>query len=405
VGVEVPHRRTSLVRLRMVMQSAAFQKIRSPLAIALGLDVAGQPHCADLAAMPHLLIGGTTGSGKSVCITALTACLAANNPPERLRLVMIDPKMVELVRFNGLPHILGRVETELERIVTVLRWCTREMDRRYRLLEDLHARHIDDYNRKAAARGEGETLPRLVVLLDEMADLMMTAPDETERHLIRLAQMARATGIHLVVATQRPSTDVVTGLIKANFPARIAFAVSSMVESRVILDTPGAESLLGKGDMLFLSPEAAAPLRLQGCFVTDREITRLIDFWKGQAGGESAEPSPEKGKEKSRLPAATIAEAGFPEAKPAAPWEDMVKGRGEGEDEGEEAEIEEAIRVIRQFGRASASLLQRRMRLGYPKAARLMDELQKRGVIGREQSGGKTREVLRRGDGDDERES
>jgi S-DNA-T family DNA segregation ATPase FtsK/SpoIIIE len=395
VGIEVPHRRSSLVRLRMVMQSAAFQKIRSPLAIALGLDVAGAPHCADLAGMPHLLIGGTTGSGKSVCITALTACLVANNPPERLRLVLIDPKMVELVRFNGLPHILGRVETELERIVTVLRWCTREMDRRYKLLEELRARHIDDYNRKAAAR-DAEPLPRLVVLLDEMADLMMTAPDETERHLIRLAQMARATGIHLVVATQRPSTDVVTGLIKANFPARIAFAVPSSVESRVILDTPGAESLLGRGDMLYLSPEAGAPVRLQGCFVTDREITRLIDFWKEQAGEEAEDTPPAEEKREPKAAAKTESHAP-PGGKPQAPWEDMVKGLGEVDEEAEEAEIEEATRVIRQYGRASASLLQRKMRLGYPKAARLMDELQKRGIIGRQQAGGKTRELLRRG--------
>ncbi len=403
VGIEVPHRRSSLVRLRMVMQSAAFQKIKSPLAVALGLDVAGQPQCADLATMPHLLIGGTTGSGKSVCITALTACLVANNPPERLRLVLIDPKMVELVRFNGLPHILGKVETELERIVSVLRWCTREMDRRYKLLEELHARHIDDYNRKAAAAGEGETLPRLVVMLDEMADLMMTAPDETERHLIRLAQMARAVGIHLIVATQRPSVDVVTGLIKANFPARIAFAVSSSIESRVILDTPGAESLLGRGDMLYLSPEAGSPVRLQGCFVSDREITRLIDFWKEQSPGET-EPAPKPEKQTGRAPAEKAAPIGSAGAEEQAPWEDLVKGVGEGADAAEEAELEEAARVVQQYGRASASLLQRKMRLGYPKAARLMDELQKRGIIGRERAGGKTREVLRRGEDEEDDE-
>jgi len=400
VGIEVPHRRTSVVRLKMVMQSAAFQKIHSPLAVALGLDVAGAPRCADLASMPHLLIGGTTGSGKSVCITALTACLVANNPPSRLRLVLIDPKMVELVRFNGLPHILGQVETELERIVTVLRWCTREMDRRYKLLEEMHARHIDDYNKKSAARGDGETLPRIVVLLDEMADLMMTAPDETERHLIRLAQMARAVGMHLVVATQRPSVDVVTGLIKANFPARIAFAVPSSIESRVILDTPGAESLLGRGDMLYLSPEAGSPIRLQGCFVTDREITRLIDYWKEQAPAEEVEePKPEE-KRGVKTAAARVEPAPAGGAV-SAPWEDMVKGLGDGDDEAEDAEVEEATRVIREYGRASASLLQRKMRLGYPKAARLMDELHKRGIIGREQAGGRTREVLRRG-GDEE---
>jgi S-DNA-T family DNA segregation ATPase FtsK/SpoIIIE len=400
VGIEVPHRRTSVVRLRMVMQSAAFQKIHSPLTVALGLDVAGAPTCADMATMPHLLIGGTTGSGKSVCITSIIACLVANNPPERLRLVLIDPKMVELVRFNGLPHILGRVETELERIVTVLRWCTREMDRRYKLLEEMHARHIDDFNKKNAARGDGEILPRMVVLVDEMADLMMTAPDETERHLIRLAQMARAVGMHLVVATQRPSVDVVTGLIKANFPARIAFAVPSSIESRVILDTPGAESLLGRGDMLYLSPEAGAPIRLQGCFVTDREITRLIDYWKEQAPAEEVEaPKPEE--KRGAKPAPKSLEPLSAGGAVQSPWEDMVKGLGDGDDAAEDAEIEEATRVIREYGRASASLLQRKMRLGYPKAARLMDELHKRGIIGREQAGGRTREVLRRG-GDNE---
>jgi S-DNA-T family DNA segregation ATPase FtsK/SpoIIIE len=277
------------------------------------------------------------------------------------------------------------------------------MDRRYKLLEELHARHIDDYNRKAAASGEGETLPRMVVLLDEMADLMMTAPDETERHLIRLAQMARAVGIHLVVATQRPSTDVVTGLIKANFPARIAFAVPSSIESRVILDTPGAESLLGRGDMLYLSPEAGSPVRLQGCFVTDREITRLIDFWKEQTAGD-AEPAPQPERERERKPVEKTAPGGSAGLEERAPWEDLVKGLGEGVDEAEEAEIEEAARIVQQYGRASASLLQRKMRLGYPKAARLMDELQKRGFIGRQQVGGKTREVLRRGEDGEEDE-
>jgi S-DNA-T family DNA segregation ATPase FtsK/SpoIIIE len=398
VGIEVPHRRSSVVRLRNVMESAAFQKIHSPLAVALGLDVAGQPRCADLAAMPHLLIGGTTGSGKSVCITTLAACLVTNNPPERLRLVLIDPKMVELVRFNGLPHILGKVETELERIITVLRWCTREMDRRYKLLDEIHARHIDDYNHKVSSRGEGESLPRIVVILDEMADLMMSAPDETERTLIRLAQMARAVGIHLVVATQRPSADIVTGLIKANFPARISFAVASSIESRVILDTPGAESLLGKGDMLYLSPEAGAPVRLQGCFVTDREITRLIEFWKGQTEeSEEEEPAPAKEKEKPEA-AEEESEGGWDQA----PWEVMVRQQGKGYDENEEAEIEEATRVIQQYGRASASLLQRKMRLGYPRAARLMDQLQERGIIGRQQAGGKVREVLRRESSEDD---
>ena len=225
----MPNVRTSVVRLRPILETELFYRLNSPLAIALGRDVSGQPVVADLARMPHVLIAGTTGSGKSVCIAALTACLVMNNTPEDLRLVMIDPKMVELVRFNGLPHLYGKVETNLERILGVLRWTVAEMDRRYRLLEASHSRNLDSYNRKARRRKGEEPLPRIVVLIDELADLMMSAPDQTEPALVRLAQMARATGIHLVVATQRPSTDVVTGLIKANFPARISFAVASSV--------------------------------------------------------------------------------------------------------------------------------------------------------------------------------
>jgi S-DNA-T family DNA segregation ATPase FtsK/SpoIIIE len=377
VGIEVPNRRPAMVRLRPILESDTFQSIGSPLAIALGRDVAGAPVAADLAAMPHLLIAGTTGSGKSVCITALTTCLVTNNSPEDLRLVLIDPKMVELVRFNGLPHLLGKVETELERIVGVLRWCTVEMDRRYRLLEEAKARDLEAYNRKARRTRALERLARIVVMIDELADLMMMAPDQTERTLVRLAQMARATGIHLVVATQRPSTDIVTGLIKANFPARISFAVASSIDSRVILDGAGAETLLGRGDMLFLSPEAAAPARLQGAFVSDQEIERLVDYWKQET-----------------------AEAG-PEAEPArAPWEELLSRQA---DLGERDEIlERAVELVKQTGMASASMLQRRLRIGYPRAARLMDELEELGVVGRSQSGGRTREVLV---GDEEEEA
>jgi S-DNA-T family DNA segregation ATPase FtsK/SpoIIIE len=374
VGIEVPNRRAAVVRLAPILESDAFQSIASPLAIALGRDVAGAPVAADLAGMPHLLIAGTTGSGKSVCITALAACLVLNNTPEDLRLVMIDPKMVELVRFNGLPHLFGKVETQLERIIGVLRWCTVEMDRRYRLLEQAKARDIEAFNRKASRRKDLERLPRIVVFIDELADLMMMAPDQTERTLVRLAQMARATGIHLVVATQRPSTDIVTGLIKANFPARMSFAVASGVDSRVILDTPGAETLLGRGDMLFLSPESSAPVRLQGALVTDVEIDRLVAFWR-EAGPES-EPAARR-----------------------APWEDLLT-RPEAGAEGDDV-LEQAIELVKKTGQASASMLQRRLRIGYPRAARLMDELEELGLVGRAQTGGRTREVLR-GDDDEE---
>lgn len=362
VGIEVPNNRAAVVRLRAILESEQFYRLGSPLGIALGRDVSGGPVVADLTRMPHLLIAGTTGSGKSVCIAALTVCLAINNTPADLRLVMIDPKMVELVRFNGLPHLLGKVETEIERILAVLRWALVEMEHRYRLLEQARARDLDNYNRKMQ-RHKQATLPRIVILIDELADLMMSAPDQTEHSLVRLAQMARAVGIHLVVATQRPSTDVVTGLIKANFPARISFSVASSIDSRVILDTNGAETLLGRGDMLFLSPEAGAPQRAQGVWVTDQELERVITFWQKMS------------------PAPTTA---------AAPWEEILSQDGSSED----SLVDKAIVIVRGLQRASASMLQRRLRIGYPRAARLIDQLEEMGVVGPSQGGGRDREVL-----------
>jgi S-DNA-T family DNA segregation ATPase FtsK/SpoIIIE len=312
-----------------------------------------------------LLVAGTTGSGKSVLISAIAIGLAMNNTPQDLRLVMLDPKMVELVRFNGLPHLLGKVETELERITTVLRWLVVEMQRRYKLLEQERARDLDSYNAKAVRREDGEHLPRIVVLIDELADLMMNTAEHTESTLVRLAQMARAVGIHLVVATQRPSTDVVTGLIKANFPARISFAVASGIDSRVILDTAGAESLLGRGDMLYLAPEAAAPMRSQGVMVEDKEIEAVIAYWQQAWPQEEAE---------------------------AVPWDGMLRKDAVIGDKDEL--IEQAIEVIRHTGKSSASHLQRALRIGYPRAARLVDELEDLGVLGPVQTGGKDREVL-----------
>jgi len=365
IGIEVPNTRSTVVRLRPILETEAFYKFGSPITIALGRDVSGQAVVADLASMPHLLIAGTTGSGKSVCIAALTTCLVMNNTPEDLRIVMIDPKMVELVRFNGLPHLYGKVETELERILGVLRWTVSEMDRRYKLLEASRSRNIDTYNRKMRKKRDGETLPRIVVMIDELADLMMSAPEQTEPALVRLAQMARATGIHMVVATQRPSTDVVTGLIKANFPARISFAVASSIDSRVILDFSGAESLLGRGDMLFLPPEAGSPIRAQGAMVTDQEIERLITFWQDSSSLQE-EQSP--------------------------PWDSLL------EQEAILAQkdqlIDKAIAIVQETQRASASMLQRRLRIGYPRAARLIDELEDLGVVGPSQGGGREREVL-----------
>jgi len=398
LGIEVPNRKTFLVGLRAIMESTAFHKINSPLAIALGRDVSGAPVAADLAAMPHLLIAGTTGSGKSICITAITTCLVANNTPDDLRLILIDPKMVELVRFNGLPHLYGRVEVELDRILGVLRWCTREMDRRYKMFESVAARNLEAYNQQIKRKKDAERLPRLAIIVDELADLMMMAPDETERTLIRLAQMARATGLHLIVATQRPSTDIVTGLIKANFPARISFAVASSIDSRVILDTPGAEALLGRGDMLFLSPEAGAPVRLQGGYVSDREVENLVKYWQDEAA-ETMEEEGGAGQHRGTTPAGKGGAADNEAASPgAAPWEAMLAREAVVEDK--DRQIEQAIAVVKQYGTASASLLQRKLRIGYPRAARLMDELYEMGIIGRPQQGGKTREVLIEDDDD-----
>jgi S-DNA-T family DNA segregation ATPase FtsK/SpoIIIE len=363
VGIEVPNTHSSVVRMRSILETDAFHKIGKPLAMALGRDVSGQPVVADLSRMPHLLIAGATGSGKSVCITSIAACLAMNNTPEDLRMVMIDSKMVELLRFNGLPHLYGKVETNIERIMGVLRWVVVEMEHRYRLLEAAHARDLDTYNKRLSKKKDGAPLPRMVVLIDELADLMMSSPDQTEHNLVRLAQMARATGIHLIVATQRPSTDVVTGLIKANFPARLAFAVASGVDSRVILDSTGAESLLGRGDMLFLNPEVGTPSRAQGVMITDMEIERLIAHWQ-----KNAEVS-----------------------KDLPPWEKLLTEPEENEDEDL---IQKATAIVRQSQRASASLLQRRLRIGYPRAARLLDQLEDLGVVGPSLGGGKERDVL-----------
>ncbi len=366
VGIEVPNARSSVVRLRSILESETFNKLGVPLAIALGRDVSGQPLVADLSRMPHMLVAGATGSGKSIFITAVAACLAMNNAPEDLRMVMIDSKMVELIRFNGLAHLYGKVETDIQRILGVLKWLVVEMEHRYRLLEGVHARDIQAYNRKFKSRKDASgagPLPRIVVIIDELADLMMSAPDQTEHNLVRLAQMARATGIHLVVATQRPSTDVVTGLIKANFPARLAFSVASNIDSRVILDMPGAESLLGRGDMLFLNPEVGNPIRSQGVLITDQEIERLIAFWQKMS----------------------------PKGAGTAPWETLLAEPDEGSDD---ALIEQAIQVVRSSQRASASLLQRRLRIGYPRAARLLDQLEEMGIVGESQGGGRERDVM-----------
>ncbi len=372
VGIEVPNVSVSLVSLASVMQSDSFRSVNSKLTIALGQDVAGQAVAADLALMPHLLIAGATGSGKSVCINSITTCLLLNNTPEDMRMIMVDPKMVELTVFNGIPHLLVPVVVEIERVVATLKWLTQEMDRRYRLFSSAGARHIEMYNEMRLSRGE-EKLPYIVVLIDELADLMMVAPDEAERYICRVAQLARATGIHLVLATQRPSVDVVTGLIKANFPARISFAVTSQVDSRVVLDTMGAEKLLGRGDMLYMASDSSKLARLQGCFVSDTELQRLVDYWRGF---RTSPPLP---------PGAALVQQPL--------WEE-ARAR-EMEAASKDDLLEEAIAIVREQQRASTTLLQRRLRIGYSRAARLLDMMEEMGIIGPPEGASRGRAVIR----------
>lgn len=370
VGIEVPNAHTSLVSLRSVLESEEFARCQGPLCFAVGLDISGRPIVADLARMPHLLVAGTTGSGKSIFIKSLAASLMMYNSPTDLRLVTIDPKIVELTHLNGLPHLLGKTETDLDESIRALRWVAHEMDQRYKQFASAVARHLDSYNAKMARQGK-ETLPRILVMIDELADLMLSSPEETEQTLTRIAQMARATGIHLVVATQRPSTDVVTGLIKANFPARLSFATASSTDSRVILDTPGAEALLGRGDMLFLPPDASAPLRVQGCFLADEELEAIIGYWQQEAG---------------KMP-------------DVAPWTVMAESSGpaslriEGADEDADL-LEQAIEIAQKRGKISTSGLQRRLRISYPRAARLMEEMEEMGVVGPQPSAGRKRRVI-----------
>jgi DNA segregation ATPase FtsK/SpoIIIE, S-DNA-T family len=457
VGIEVPNQAKATVSLRDVMESNEFQRLKSSLRMGLGQNVSGRPVAADLASMPHLLVAGTTGSGKSVCVNGIIAGLLLQNTPDELKLVVIDPKRVELTGYNGIPHLAAPVVVEMDRVIATLQWALREMDARYKMFAELGARNITDFNKKVKNHKKLERLPYVVIIIDELADLMMLAPEDTERAVTRLAQMARATGIHMIIATQRPSVDVVTGLIKANFPARIAFAVASSTDSRVILDTTGAERLLGQGDMLFQSPDAASPVRLQGCFVSDGELDRLIQYWKAarrynliaaqennpprdplapvtqnpvtvrQRAGRQDQPVQETA---DSLPPASSQLAPKPAAsKPPAgpPTNNMTPARAaqsttilppsgaessgmaqkpliEALEEAEEAAADmadydddlmpEAIDLVRKLQKASTSLLQRRFRIGYTRAARLIDTMEAQGIIGPATGTSKAREVL-----------
>ncbi len=400
VGIEVPNPGAALVSLRDVMESESFQKIKSPLAVALGMSVDGTPVSGDLTRMPHLLIAGTTGSGKSVCVNAIINSILVTNSPDTVKFIMVDPKRVELTGYNGLPHLIAPVVVELERIVGVLKWVTREMDERYKKFSGIGARNLIDYNKNRDA--SLESMPYIVVIIDELADLMMLAPEETERAITRIAALARATGIHLVIATQRPSVDVVTGLIKANFPARIAFAVAGSVDSRVILDQPGAERLLGTGDMLYLSGDAPAPQRLQGVFVSDDEISNISRYWMTQhLGIKTVKPisvEPEPPPQAAVIPSSAAEPSGqtsFWDMPPRDMSGMAVENKTGNPDPQEDELYQTAVDMVRRLDKASISLLQRRLRIGYTRAARLVDMMEARGVVGPPKEGSsKPRDVM-----------
>jgi len=349
VGIEVPNTTFGLVNLRSVIESPAFQKTyaKSKLALAMGKGAGGETVAADLTRMPHLLIAGATGSGKTACLNSIICCLLIHNTPDDIQFIMIDPKRVELVNFNTLPHLVSPVFVDTDKAVIALRWLNQEMDNRYQKFAQVGARNIEGYNKNRQA---GETMPFMVLVIDELADLMMAAFDLVEQTLCRLAQLARATGIHLIVATQRPSVDVVTGLIKANFPTRISFALTSQIDSRTILDSAGAEKLLGRGDMLYMPTDAAKPKRLQGTFVSDAETERVVYFWGSQ---QRPDATTVKFEEMSQLVSAE-------------------KG-------GEDAMMDAARQLAQEHKYISTSFLQRRLRIGYPRAARIMEKLEEEG--------------------------
>lgn len=365
VGIEVPNKATALVNLREVMQTSDFVNNPGKLVMGLGRDVAGRPQIADLAKMPHLLIAGATNTGKSVAVNSFIISLLYRNTPQDVKFIMVDPKRVELTPYNGIPHLLTSPIVETDKAINALKWAVAEMERRYKLVAEAGKRNISEYNEKNEL-----PLPYIVIIVDELADLMAVAKQDVEATIVRLAQMARAVGMHLVLATQRPSTEVITGLIKANITARVAFKVPSQIDSRTILDSAGAEKLLGRGDMLFTSAEITKPRRIQGALITEPEVRKVVDFFKQQTGAviynEEIIEKPKRGV------------AGVP-------------GMGGGDDAGDEL-FEEAKEEVMRAGKASASLLQRRLRVGYARAARLLDILEEHGIVGPAE-GAKPREV------------
>lgn len=375
VGIEVPNEKRTMVHLREVVESKEFSEMDSNLRLPIGRDVAGKPIVGDLTTMPHLLMAGSTGSGKSVGMNSFLLSLIYQNSPEDLRLIMVDPKRVELDLYNGIPHLLTPVITEPEKAAIALRWAVSEMTRRYKILSKARQRNVLDYMASLKPDDTAERLPNIVIVIDELADLMMTAKNEVEASVCRIAQMARAVGIHLIIATQRPSVDVITGLIKANIPSRISFAVSSQIDSRTVLDGPGAEDLLGRGDMLYLPGGMSKPLRVQGIYVSTAEVERVTNHAKAMM-------PPQYQEEVTSRKVADETLVGVPDSKFATPDEDMD----------DDAMVQEALKLVIESRKASASLLQRRLKVGYARAARLLDIMEEKGYIGPSQ-GAKPREI------------
>ena len=381
VGIEVPNKLVSTVHIRDVIDSVEFHKSKSRISFAVGKDIGGNCIIGDIAKLPHLLIAGTTGSGKSVCMNSLIISLLFKAKPEEVRLIMVDPKMVELGIYNGIPHLLIPVVTDPKKAAGALQWAVTEMMKRYRMMADAGVRDLDSYNKTCATVEDRQPLPQIVVVIDELADLMLVAAKEVEEAICRVAQMGRASGIHLVIATQRPSADVITGLMKANIPSRIAFAVASAMESRIILDTAGAEKLVGKGDMLYAPLGQGKPRRVQGCFITDDEVQSVVEFIKGNAAADYDDAVMQEIDQKAK-------ESGSKSGSGGA----SAASLDEGDSEGDEL-LPAAVDVILETGQASVSMLQRRLKLGYARAARIVDEMEEKGIVGPFE-GSKPRQLL-----------
>ena len=381
VGIEVPNKLVSTVHIRDVIDSVEFHKSKSRISFAVGKDIGGNCIIGDIAKLPHLLIAGTTVSGKSVCMNSLIISLLFKAKPEEVRLIMVDPKMVELGIYNGIPHLLIPVVTDPKKAAGALQWAVTEMMKRYRMMADAGVRDLDSYNKTCATVEDRQPLPQIVVVIDELADLMLVAAKEVEEAICRVAQMGRASGIHLVIATQRPSADVITGLMKANIPSRIAFAVASAMESRIILDTAGAEKLVGKGDMLYAPLGQGKPRRVQGCFITDGEVQSVVEFIKGNAAADYDDAVMQEIDQKAK-------ESGNKSGSGGA----SAASLDEGDSEGDEL-LPAAVDVILETGQASVSMLQRRLKLGYARAARIVDEMEEKGIVGPFE-GSKPRQLL-----------